>query len=319
MIGVIYQDTQDFNLARSIFILGAPLLEYQVQMLKNAGCKKIIIVNPYQETKTEQQGISCVCVKADPTGCNLNLIIPFLDDEPFYLICGNAFSGDPLDQLPVADVAALTTEQSAGFAVTLEDAAIVDIVYNGVGPKLAQIFRIRPELVTYGFRNNELFFELFLTDMLRRQKKILAVPAAKYTRVLLTPDDVYRTTYALLEQESFPIRGEKLHQSYYGKKCEIDFSTELTGRQFFGNDCTVGKNGRLTNVIMGDVVTVGASTKIEGSIIMSKVIIGNNCELNHCILGEGVVLDDQVRIPSGMIVASGSHLTSNTGVLNDSK
>jgi glucose-1-phosphate adenylyltransferase len=77
---------------------------------------------------------------------------------------------------------------------------------------------------------------------------------------------------------------------YLGSECSVKTSVIAEGCMIYGN---------VSNSVIFPGVVIEKGTSVINSIIMSNTKIGENCFIDHCILGEGVNVDNNVKIGVG--------------------
>ena len=299
-------------------ILSRDILDYQIERLQvEKMLSDIVVLTDTIEQDYQQGNVSyCACSEL-PKYEKLKAI---LDDRPFLLIYGPILNTFPLENLreqfwaTQADIVCLSGGCFYGetFGVEIDDLHRLTSAFGTGGP-LNNIYIINPLILTYYFHER---FEIqtFLAEMLKHHRKIFCLNNTEWLEYINTYPAYFQTTKYLLQQPG--LQGTKIHNSFYGKNCEIDFSVELHGRQFFGDDCQAGAASILQNSVFLSGVTVGANSRVSDSILQKHVKIGNNCELDNCLLGENCQIGDNVRLPRGTILAADSVVRTDSGVLN---
>ncbi|MBI5036928.1 NDP-sugar synthase [Candidatus Micrarchaeota archaeon] len=85
-----------------------------------------------------------------------------------------------------------------------------------------------------------------------------------------------------------------------GKNCSFGPGSLVSSYSCLGDNCHLGGKAKVMSSILFDNVRVGEGSKVDESILDSKVVVGKNCLVEKfSILGEGVVLGDNVRVLSG--------------------
>lgn len=326
MKAVIFNLLNDFNLSGINKLLNKTVLQNQIDWL-NDKADTIIVVGDYSHKRFRQKHTDIIFVKSEKKDIDLNLVQPYLDDRPFILITGEVLTNYPVSLLyqehnmHKADISFLystASDFSGYYAMLSERKNLIDFVLNKkeFGNFIHNIFCVNPDLLTYINQENYLFFEYFLPKMQVLDKIIVGQQNKDFFVSLDCPASLYKANYELLHNEIFPISGNKIHHSYYGKNCEIEFSVKLGGKQFYGNNTRVNEQTNIKNNIVLDKVIIGAQCLIENSLIMNNVRIGNNCEIKNCIIGDNVVVEDNVRLPEYSVISQNSRVNRLTGVFN---
>jgi NDP-sugar pyrophosphorylase family protein len=331
MIGVIFPDTKrNFNLAEDLQVVGSPILDHQLEWLNaQPEIDKILIVTPKKYQKEHgltKPIIYCVCPEESID--NIAPIKEFLRDEPFFAIFGNFLTDFNLTLLKSefiakrSDICFLYGEKEKlpeGYFIKLDkNHKLRDFKYNS-GNYLSvfqNIFLISPELMEYVSQEDNIsFYERFLPEMLHRNKFINGLKNKNTYFSFSDPTSWYKANYLLLQQNKV-IVGSKINNIYYGDKCDIDFSVDLTGEQFFGNNCQIAKNCKITNSLLFDNVKVGQNVIINNSIVCANATIREYSALESAVIGENTLIEAHVRINTGTVLAKDSTINKNSGVLN---
>jgi translation initiation factor eIF-2B subunit epsilon len=108
----------------------------------------------------------------------------------------------------------------------------------------------------------------------------------------------------------------KRHNVYLSDEVGLTWGCELEENVLVGFASTVGREGapttRLTNCIIGKRCKIGAGVRISNSYVWDDVVIGDGCQIDRCILANGVELKPEVRVESGSVLAPG--VVIDTGV-----
>lgn len=334
MIGVIFPDYKtNFNLADELQVLGCAVLDHQLARLsEQPEIDRIVVVAPkeYQKKYTLDKPLSYCSCNAE-SDADISLIKDLVRDEPFFVLLGNFITEFPFSLLKSEFIAKRSDlcflygdkdNRQDGYFVKLDKShKLRDFKYNS-GNYLSvfqNIFLISPELLEYLVPGeNYNFYEKFLPEMLRRNKFINGLKNKHEHFALTDPASWYRTNYALLRANKV-IVGSKINDIYYGDKCDIDFSAELKGEQFFGNNCRVGKDCKLKDSIFFNDLQLGKNVLVNNAIICSGTVIGDNCVIENAIVGEKVTIDSHVRIAPGTVLAKGSIIKKSSGVFDVEK
>ncbi|MDR1452424.1 MAG: NDP-sugar synthase [Candidatus Margulisbacteria bacterium] len=296
--------------------LNRDILAYQTEYLKAANIfsKIIVLTDTLAEDQTQDGVHYYVC----PQLPKYEFLKSVLDDQPFLLLNGPVLTDLPAARIRdlffngVMDLLCLTSGGVCGSTFMLEKTASGALLTAfGAGETAAQIYVINPLLLTYYFYER---FELqiFLTEALKHRRQIICRSVPEWTECVNNFPAYIRATRHLKNSANLP--GQLINGSYYGKNCEIDFSAEQLGAQFFGDNCAVEKNCSLQNSVLLGSNEVGAATVLSDSILQKNVRIGQCCELKNSLVGANSIIESHVRIPEGMIVAPDSLIKSGSGV-----
>lgn len=96
-----------------------------------------------------------------------------------------------------------------------------------------------------------------------------------------------RQGVTLLDPDRFDVRGELV----IGKDVTIDVNVIIEGHVTIGNNCVIGPNTLLRNMLVGDNVEIKANSVIDGAEIASDCVIGPFARIRP-----GTVIDTQAHI-----------------------
>ncbi|WVR03095.1 hypothetical protein IAU60_000084 [Kwoniella sp. DSM 27419] len=85
-------------------------------------------------------------------------------------------------------------------------------------------------------------------------------------------------------------------------------TTTLNGPLLIGPRSALAHNTHIQHSTLGADCTVGPNTTVSQSYVFDDVRIGANCTLHECIVGEGVIIGDDVKIGTGALIGNGVKL-----------
>nr|XP_019013988.1 translation initiation factor eIF-2B subunit epsilon [Kwoniella pini CBS 10737]OCF52769.1 translation initiation factor eIF-2B subunit epsilon [Kwoniella pini CBS 10737] len=91
-------------------------------------------------------------------------------------------------------------------------------------------------------------------------------------------------------------------------------TTTLSGPLLIGPRSALAHNTHIHQSTLGGDCNVGPSTTITQSYIFDDVRIGANCTIRECVIGEGVVIGDDVKVGKGALLGNGVRLGKGTRV-----
>ncbi|WRT63187.1 uncharacterized protein IL334_000090 [Kwoniella shivajii] len=91
-------------------------------------------------------------------------------------------------------------------------------------------------------------------------------------------------------------------------------TTTLSGPLLIGPRSALAHNTHIRQSTLGADCTVGPSTTISQSYLFDDVRVGANCTLRECVVGEGVVIADDVQIGKGVLLGNGVRLGRGTRI-----
>ncbi|WWC90224.1 uncharacterized protein L201_005157 [Kwoniella dendrophila CBS 6074] len=89
-------------------------------------------------------------------------------------------------------------------------------------------------------------------------------------------------------------------------------TTTLSGPLLIGPRSALAHNTHIHQSTLGGDCTVGPGTTITQSYVFDDVRIGANCILRECIIGEGVIIGDDVKVGKGALLGNGVRLGKGT-------
>jgi len=94
-----------------------------------------------------------------------------------------------------------------------------------------------------------------------------------------------------------------------GKGGNVPNSVAWSAPALLGDGCTIGERSRIgPRACLGDRVSVGQGSTVRDSVIHDGATIGNRVLVEQCLIGENVVIEDDVNLPPGTIVGDGQHM-----------
>jgi mannose-1-phosphate guanylyltransferase len=98
-----------------------------------------------------------------------------------------------------------------------------------------------------------------------------------------------------------------------GPGCIVESKVQIVGPTVIGADCIVGLGSVVDNALLWDRVNLGSGVTITGSILGQNVVIGDNVDAGpDCILADGVVVGHGNNLGEGLIVWPDKRLEPNT-------
>ncbi|OCF34920.1 translation initiation factor eIF-2B subunit epsilon [Kwoniella heveanensis BCC8398] len=91
-------------------------------------------------------------------------------------------------------------------------------------------------------------------------------------------------------------------------------TTTLNGPLLIGPRSALAHNTHIHQSTLGADCSIGPNTTVTQSYVFDDVRIGANCTLRECVIGEGVVLHDDVKIGRGALLGNGVSLGRGTVV-----
>jgi mannose-1-phosphate guanylyltransferase / phosphomannomutase len=92
---------------------------------------------------------------------------------------------------------------------------------------------------------------------------------------------------------------------WIGRNTFIDDTAEIQGSVLIGDNCRIGPRVKIsTGTVIGDNVTIGADAELNRPIIWNGVIVGDEADLQACIIARGARIDRRSHIMEGAVVGS---------------
>lgn len=181
----------------------------------------------------------------------------------------------------------------------------VDTINAGIYVLDPKIFRDVPAGVEYSFER-----QLF-PGLLEQGAPIYGYISDRYWIDIGKPGQYMSAHEAILRNEVavrvFGGRGERGVR--IGENSRIEKTAKLTGPAIIGKGVVIGAETRIKDyTVLGDNVSVGDETVLEQSIVWSGTRIGDHASLNDCIIGYNCVIEDNVTIGGGVVLADNSFI-----------
>lgn len=91
---------------------------------------------------------------------------------------------------------------------------------------------------------------------------------------------------------------------WIGENPHIDAAAKISGPAAIGNNCKISKGAKIAEFsAVGDDVFIGENSEIIESVIWAKTKIGKNVILKQCLIGFNCVIEDDVSVGHGTILA----------------
>lgn len=121
---------------------------------------------------------------------------------------------------------------------------------------------------------------------------------------------------SILRRWTFPITpgssawiGEEYSErkgwKYIGEGVKSERSSSIGSGTMIGPDCTLAAHSSVSSSILGRGVRVESSAQVTNSHVHAKASIGKNVKLDSCIVGQGAVLLDDVKLGPGCLIGAG--------------
>src|SRR5215203_2029838 len=265
----------------------------------------------------------------------------YLDGEPFVVVNGDVLSGMDLrvaierhkESDALATIVLISVEDPTAYGLVevdhdmlvhrfLEKPAADEVTTNLVN---AGIYVMQPEVLSMIPENQEVSIEREIFPYLQAEGRLRAYVSSSYWRDIGTPRSYLAASHDVLSgavgaAESF----EYLHIDASTRRdkgvkilppvsvaagCVLERRTTIGGRSSLGRGCLVGEGAVVEGSILFDGAEVEPGAVVRGSVIGPKARVGQNAIVRGlavlgagCIVGEGNVLDQGVRINPGVVL-----------------
>uniref|UniRef100_A0A6B2E7N3 Translation initiation factor eIF2B subunit epsilon n=1 Tax=Phlebotomus kandelakii TaxID=1109342 RepID=A0A6B2E7N3_9DIPT len=88
---------------------------------------------------------------------------------------------------------------------------------------------------------------------------------------------------------------------YKNKSVQLARSSVLKGSLVMHEGSSVGENSWLSHSVVGKGCRIGNNCKVTDSFIFDDVTIEDNCRLDHCVLGRGVIVKSGATLTGGSV------------------
>jgi mannose-1-phosphate guanylyltransferase/phosphomannomutase len=178
-----------------------------------------------------------------------------------------------------------------------------DTINAGIYVLDPKIFGNVPKGVEYSFER-----QLF-PDLLAAGDPIYGYISDRYWIDIGNPAQYQSAHEAILRNEVavrvFGARSERGVR--IGENVRLDKTVKLLGPAIIGRGACVGAETRIKDyTVLGENVAVGQECSIAQTIVWEGTRIGNHVSLNGCIIGFNCVIEDNVTIGGGVVLADNS-------------
>ena len=152
--------------------------------------------------------------------------------------------------------------------------------------------------------------------LVQESYRVYGFVADFYWRDAGNPMNFLETNWEILEEWGSPLvpRGRKINGYWAGEN--LHFSSEevlIKEPSAVGNNVVLGHESVIgPKTVLGDGCVVNERSRIEGSVLLERVVVGNNCFVKNSVICEDVVIGDNVKILEGSVIGPGITIPSNT-------
>jgi mannose-1-phosphate guanylyltransferase len=269
----------------------------------------------------------------------------YLDGGPFVVVNGDVLSGMDLrvaiekhkESDALATIVLTSVEDPTDYGLVevdhemlvhrfLEKPAADDVTTNLVN---AGIYVLEPEVLAMIPAGREISIEREIFPYLQAERRLRAYVSSSYWRDIGTPRSYLAASHDVLSgavgaREDFDYlhvdpstvlgKGVKvLPPVSIAADCVLEHRATVGGRSSLGRGCRIGEGAMVEGSILFDGVEVEADAVVRGSIIGPGARVGQEAIVRglsvlgaRCVVGEGNVLDQGIRINPGVVLPPGS-------------
>jgi mannose-1-phosphate guanylyltransferase len=265
----------------------------------------------------------------------------YLDGEPFVVVNGDVLSGMDLrvaierhkESDALATIVLISVEDPTAYGLVevdhdmlvrrfLEKPAADEVTTNLVN---AGIYVMQPEVLAMIPENQEVSIEREIFPHLQAEGRLRAYVSSSYWRDIGTPRSYLAASHDVLSgtvgaKEDFDYlhvdpsvmtgKGVRvLPPISVSAGCVLKNGATVGGRSSLGRECRIGEGAVVEGSILFDGAEVEAEAVVRGSIIGPRARVGQEAIVRGlsvlgagCVVGEGNVLDQGVRINPGVVL-----------------
>ena len=269
----------------------------------------------------------------------------YLDGGPFIVVNGDVLSGMDLrvaiekhkETDALATIVLTSVEDPTAYGLVevdhemlvhrfLEKPAADEVTTNLVN---AGIYVLEPEVLAMIPAGREVSVEREIFPYLQAERRLRAYVSSSYWRDIGTPRSYLAASQDVLSgavgaREGFDYlqvdpsavvgKGVKvLPPVSVAAECVLEHGATVGGRSSLGRGCRVGEGAVVEGSILFDGAEIEADAVVRGSIIgpgarvdQEAIVRGLSVLGARCVIGEGNVLDQGIRINPGVILPPGS-------------
>jgi mannose-1-phosphate guanylyltransferase len=266
----------------------------------------------------------------------------YLDGETFVVVNGDVLTGTDLAEAvrfhkasdALATITLTSVEDPTAYGLVevdhdmvvkrfLEKPAADEVTTNLVN---AGIYVLEPEVLGMIPAGREVSIEREIFPELQAQGRLRAHVSSSYWRDIGTPRSYLAASHDVLsgavgtDREGFEYvdvdpsvdcgkNVKLLPPLSVAEGCELDTLATIGGRSALGRGCRVGRGAVVEGSIMLDGAQVEAGAVVRGSIIGRDARVGEGAIVRGlsvlgagCVVGEGNVLDQGIRVNPGVVL-----------------
>jgi mannose-1-phosphate guanylyltransferase len=265
----------------------------------------------------------------------------YLDGEPFVVVNGDVLSGMDLrvaierhkESDALATIVLVSVEDPTAYGLVevdhdmlvhrfIEKPAADEVTTNLVN---AGIYVLQPEVLAMIPEGQEVSIEREIFPYLQAEGRLRAYVSSSYWRDIGTPRSYLAASHDVLSgavgaKKAFDYlhvdpsvvtgKGVRiLPPISVSAGCVLENGATVGGRSSLGRDCKIGQGAVVEGSILFDGAEIEADAVVRGSIIGPQARVGQEAIVRGlsvlgagCVVGEGNVLDQGIRINPGVVL-----------------
>ncbi|WP_264448232.1 sugar phosphate nucleotidyltransferase [Bacillus cereus] len=328
-------------------LLEKPVLEYNIELLRQHGIREIAITVQYMSTAIKQYfgdgskwGVNLYYFEDSPplgTAGSIKQAESFLD-ETFVVISGDALTDFQLSEgiafheqkkrMVTMFVKEVENPLSFGLVVTNKEQEIIRYIekpsWNEVVSNVVNtgIYIMEPEIFSYIPSMGFFDFSHDVFPLLANKNTLFAYLSEDYWLDIGTFDQYRQAQFDLLTKKlKVPIPyTEVLPMVWMGEGVTIGKGTKIHGPSFIGEGAIIGAGAVIEPYsIIGKNSIVSSYSHLQKSIVFANARIGKYCELLETTIGEHTMVEDDVTLFQKSIVADRCHIGKSTVIKQKGK
>lgn len=319
-------------------VLNRSFLLYQIEILRRAGIREIILSLNYQPDKIRQilgdgqnYGVHLRYV-TEPTPMGTAGAYKFAASEIRDTTI--VFNGDILTDIDISEVIRQHTERRADASIVLtsvENPAAYGLVETGADERVlrfrekpkpeelatlstnninAGIYVLEPEIldiipagVNYSFEYN------LFPELLSRGKDFFAfIMRENYWRDIGTPQSYLEAHFDFLAGK---IKGFSFEKA---KSFDVATTASVDSASILGEDCVVKPNARIINSVIGQGVHIEEKAVVENSVVWAHTRISSSSQIKNAVIGRSCYIGKNAVVSGGAVLGDKSTLTDYTKI-----
>ncbi|KEK26199.1 sugar phosphate nucleotidyltransferase [Bacillus gaemokensis] len=328
-------------------LLEKPVLEYNIELLRQHGIYDIAITVQYMSTAIRQYfgdgskwGVKLHYFEDSPplgTAGSIKQAETFLD-EPFVVISGDALTDFQLSEgiefhqckkrLVTMFVKEVENPLSFGLVTMNKEQEIVRYMekpsWNEVISNIVNtgIYIMDPEIFSYIPSGQFVDFSHHVFPLLENKNMLFGYKEEGYWLDIGTFDQYRQAQFDLLTKKvkvQLPYT-EVLPMVWMGEGVTIEKGTKIHGPSFIGSGAIIGSGTIIEPYsIIGKYSMIENYTHLQKSIVLAHTHIGKRCELLETTIGENTIIEDDVTLFQNSVVADHCQIGKNTVIKQNGK